>query len=260
MQHLDNTTSAPTPAARQWQARLAALASEEKAAVLRRFFKTGPGEYGEGDLFRGITVPQVREVSKLFSAAPLDAVDEMLGSPYHEDRLSALLTLVEQYRLARRDEERRRAIVDFYVARCHRADNWDLVDLSAPKILGLWLVDHPDPELLDRLSLSESLWEQRTAIVGTLALIRADRYADTLRLAERYLTHGHDLIHKATGWMLREVGKRDEATLIAFLDRHAPRMPRTALRYAIERLDAAVRRRYLAAKSATLVRKAHRVK
>lgn len=231
--------------AMQWKLRLAEMASEEKAAVLSRFFKTGKGEYGEGDIFIGVTVPKVREVSREFVGAPYDIVEEMLYSPVHEHRLGALLTLVEEFKKARRQPERRRAIVEFYLSHATQANNWDLVDLSAPKILGEWLAYNPDSALLDRLSMSPSLWQQRIAIVATLTLIRRGEFADTLRLAERYLTHRHQLMHKATGWMLREIGKKHERTLLDFLDRHATEMPRTALRYAIERLTPDMRRHYM---------------
>lgn len=234
----------------KWKTRLAQEADEDKAKILSRFFKTAPGEYGEGDIFIGVTVPKVRAVAREFiQASPAD-IHNMLQSPVHEHRLSALLTLVEQYREARRDTPRRKTIVNFYLAHSTRANNWDLVDLSAPKILGEWLTVNHDPELLDRLSLSDNLWQQRIAIVATLTLIRHGLYSDTLRLARRYLTHPHPLMHKATGWMLREVGKRDLPTLLAFLDAHAHTMPRTALRYAIERLTPDQRRHYMSQKSA----------
>lgn len=234
----------------QWKTRLAQEADEDKAKILSRFFKTAPGEYGEGDIFIGVTVPKVRAVSREFiHAFPAD-IHAMLQSPVHEHRLSALLTLVEQYHKARHDISRRKTIVDFYLAHATRANNWDLVDLSAPKILGQWLADNPDPQLLDRLSLSENLWQQRIAIVATLTLIRHGMFSDTLRLAHRYMTHTHPLMHKATGWMLREVGKKDLPTLLTFLDAHAHVMPRTALRYAIERLAPDQRRHYMTRKSA----------
>lgn len=229
-----------------WREAFEILASPEKAAILSRFFKTGKGEYGEGDRFLGIPVPEVRAVSRRFAAAEFSVVRQMLMSPYHEHRLSALLVLVEKFARTLHSPTERKEVVKFYLDNATRANNWDLVDLSAPKILGEWMLDHPSPELLDRLSRSESLWEQRIAIVSTLTLIRASRFADTLRLAERYLTHSHPLMHKATGWMLREVGKRDMATLCEFLDAHTPRMPRTALRYAIERMDAEERKAYMA--------------
>ncbi len=235
----------------KWHSSLVDRADGEYALRLQRFFRTGPGEYGEGDRFLGLTVPVVRSVSKTFSDASFEDVRLMLSSPWHECRLSALLVLVEKFRKSRRSPAARRAIVEFYVRHADSADNWDLVDLSAPKILGEWLVGNPDADLLDGLSRSDSIWRQRIAIVSTWAIIRSGRYEETLRLAERYLGHPHDLIHKATGWMLREVGKRDLAVLKDFLDRHADKMPRTALRYAIEKLPEEERKRYLSVVPAT---------
>lgn len=231
---------------KNWREAFEILASSEKAAILSRFFKTGKGEYGEGDLFLGIPVPEVRAVSRRFAAAEFSDVQKMLMSPYHEHRLSALLVLVEKFARNRRSPTARKEVVDFYLVNATRANNWDLVDLSAPKILGEWMIENPSPALLDKLSESNSLWEQRIAIVSTLTLIRAMRFADTLRLAKRFLSHSHPLMHKATGWMLREVGKRDMTTLREFLDEHAARMPRTALRYAIEKMDAEERKAYMA--------------
>lgn len=228
----------------EWRASLDSLASEQKASHLMRFFKTGKGQYGEGDIFLGLTVPQNRAVSKKFADAPLADVREMLMSPYHEYRLSALLVLVEQYRRAR-TAERRKEIVDFYLTHAQRANNWDLVDLSCEYILGKWLLDHPDRPMLMRLAESDCLWEQRIAIVTTLELVRNGRYDDALFLAEFFITHPHDLIHKATGWVLREVGKRDIGVLRSFLDRHAAAMPRTALRYSIEKMEPDERRHYM---------------
>ncbi len=229
----------------KWRIALVEQADENAVRTLSRFFKTGPGEYGEGDCFLGLTVPKVRAVSKIFSDASMSDVGSMLSSRWHECRLSGFLVLVEKFRKARRQPEERRRIVELYLAHADSANNWDLVDLSAPKILGEWLVDNPDGELLDRLSRSESLWRQRIAIVSTWTIIRSGRYDETLRLAESFLDHSHDLIHKATGWMLREVGKRDADVLTGFLDRHAQDMPRTALRYAIEKLPPDRRRYYL---------------
>lgn len=229
-------------------AELEAVASEEKAKILSRFFKTGKGEYGEGDIFLGVTVPQVRAVACAHAALPYSETEELLMSPVHEHRLCGFLILVEQFRRARPDEDLRWEIKEYYLAHGHRANNWDLVDLSAPKILGEWLADNPDSKLLDKLSRSDNLWIQRIAIVCTLALIRRNRHDDTLRLAQRFLEHTHPLIHKATGWMLREVGKRDESALIDFLDRHYTMMPRTALRYAIERLTPEQKAHYMAKK------------
>lgn len=171
----------------------------------------------------------------------------MLRHKIHEFRLSGFLALVMKYKKCKSTEQRQ-AIVDFYVSHGTNANNWDLVDLSAPYILGAHMLEHPDRALLDNLSTCDNLWLQRIAIVSTLMLIRHGRYDDTMRLAERYLTHPHPLIHKATGWMLREAGKRDITVLLRFLDTHAHVMPRTALRYAIEKLPPETRRNYMAMK------------
>ena len=229
-----------------WQEMLRAEIVPGKREVLQRFFKTGPGEYGEGDIFLGITVPSVRKVSRLMSEVPFESIAEMLASGIHEHRLSALLVLVEQFRRARRNPETRRAIVDFYLAHTSAVNNWDLVDLSAPKILGEFVSSTAEVSLLHRLSNSTDLWEQRIAIVATWTLLRDGKPRPTLEISTRYLTHTHDLIHKATGWMLREMGKRvDQRLLTDFLDINAPKMPRTMLRYAIEKLPAPLRHHYL---------------
>ena len=230
-------------------------ASGEKACVSRRFFKTGPGQYGEGDKFLGVTVPQQRGVARAWwlgagqvdCLALLGMVNQMLGSEFHEVRLTGLLILVEGYR--RGGQEERQMIFDFYLERLHRVNNWDLVDLSAPNIVGEHLLER-DASVLYDLARSGHLWSRRVSVVATLAFIRQRRHEDTLNLARLLLLERgerHDLMHKAVGWMLREVGKRDEAVLRKFLDEHASRMPRTALRYAIERFDAPTRKAYMAA-------------
>lgn len=231
----------------QWKQNLNEVAREEKVSVLSHFFKTGKGEYGEGDIFIGITVHDNRKVARRYHDAPAGAVTEMLYSPIHEYRLSALLALVESFKKSKRNEERQREIVDLYLANLTRANNWDLIDLSAPYILGEWLFSHPgELEIIHRLSDSENLWEQRAAIVATMTLIRHGIYDPTFAISEKYLSHPHPLIHKATGWMLREAGKYGCADgLAAFLDRHAAAMPRTMLRYAIERLSPEQRKYYM---------------
>lgn len=221
----------------------------EQALHLMRFFKTGEGEYGEGDAFLGVKVPVTREiVGKFKRVATLDDVERLTRSPWHEVRLSGFLLAVEIYRRVRRSEEERRHLVDFYLSILDRGNNWDLVDLVAPKILGDWLLDNPDERvILDELAAhDDSLWHQRVSIVSTWTLIRDGEFEEALRLSEKFLSHRHDLIHKATGWMLREVGKRNGLPdLLAFLDAHAPRMPRTMLRYAIEKLPEQTRQHYL---------------
>lgn len=215
---------------------LLALGSPERATHSSYFFKTGEGQYGEGDRFIGCTVPETRKVASLYRATPLSELEKLLADPLHECRLCALVILADQFRKA--DEATRGEMVDFYLSHTERVNNWDLVDLSCYHIVGEWLKDKEDRSLLYRLAESELLWDQRIAMVSTLAFIRNNDFGDTLRLSELFLTHRHDLMHKATGWMLREVGKRDEQALTGFLDRFHRVMPRTMLRYAIERLTA----------------------
>ena len=225
-----------------WQQRLKASARPEKIAILSSFFKCGKGEYGEGDLFLGINVPDNRAISAKYYALPLDQIAEMLHSPYHEFRLAALLALVRRYERCRDD---RQAIVDFYLQNTAYINNWDLVDLSCPKIIGDYVLREQCPELLERLSQSTSMWEKRIAIVSSLTLIRAGLFEPTITIAESLLNHPHDLIHKATGWMLREIGKKNIDVLRSFLDKFTPQMPRTALRYAIEKMDSVERTHYM---------------
>lgn len=219
-----------------------------KAAFFPSFFKTGTGQYGEGDVFLGVTVPKQRAIAKTFREAPLGTVEQMLADPVHEMRLTALLILVQQF--AKADADGKKAIVDFYLRHLDGVNNWDLVDGSAPSILGEWLRTKKDRSVLYRLARSGKLWRERVAMVATWALIRAGEFEDTIRIAEILLHHRHDLIHKAVGWMLREAGKKDEAVLRAFLEKHAATMPRTALRYAIERLPAASKKDYMSRKAA----------
>jgi len=239
---------------------LRGMENEKQREVLMRFFKTGKGEYGEGDLFLGLKVPQTRAVVKEARCdVPLEEIGRLLHSQWHEVRLAGLLLLVEEMKAAtpRRREpptakaERRTEIKDFFLSHARQANNWDLVDLSCQYILGTWLLhpladgSMPSSAILDRLAGSDNLWEQRIAIVSTLALIRAGRFDETIRIATKLLTHPHDLIHKAVGWMLREMGKRDIGCLRAYLEKNYRAMPRTALRYAIEKMDAAERSYWL---------------
>jgi 3-methyladenine DNA glycosylase AlkD len=222
--------------------RLSSLASQEKAAQLMRYFKTGPGQYGEGDRFLGVMVPQTRRVAREFRELPLPEVLELLRSPWHEERLCALLLLV--HRVERGDADAREEIFHAYLRSTAHINNWDLVDLSAPRIVGAFLRDRSRAPLY-RLARSKRLWERRIAILATAHFIARSDFADALALSERLLEDEHDLMHKAVGWMLREVGKRDVSVLEAFLEAHQTRMPRTALRYAIERFPEAKRRRVL---------------
>lgn len=218
---------------------LRSLSDEEKKTVFPRFFKTGKGEYGEGDKFIGVTVPNVRIVAKKYIDTPLTVVETLLESEWHECRLCALLMLVQKYKHSK-DE-----VVAFYLDHTKGINNWDLVDLSAPYILGDYLTDKTDRSVLYILSDSSILWEQRIAVVSTLMLIRHNQFDDTIRLAEKFLTAKHDLMQKAVGWMLREVGKRDEHLLVEFLESHRTRMPRTMLRYAIEKFPEERRRHFM---------------
>lgn len=222
---------------------LKSMADPDKAAILQRFFKTGLGQYGEGDIFIGVMVPQSRKVAKKFSQLQLVEVKMLLYSSIHEERLVALLILVWRYSSALSSREEKEEIVKFYLDNIKQVNNWDLVDLSAPNILGAHLIDR-DRMLLYRLARSENVWERRIAIVATYHFIRNGDFSDTLKIAEMLLQDRHDLIHKAAGWMLREVGKRDVASEEAFLEKHRSVMPRTMLRYAIERLPESKRRRY----------------
>ena len=223
-----------------WQNELRNAADSNKIKIFMSFFKTGKGEYGEGDKFIGLPVPKNRNIAKKYYQLDFELIDQMLQHEIHEFRLSGFLALVEKFK-KKKDSKSQKCIVDFYVTRGTRANNWDLVDLSAPYILGTYLLSHPNSELLDELSFSDNLWLQRIAIVSTLTLVRKNKFDETLRLAKRYLSHPHPLIHKATGWLLREIGKKDEVVLLDFLDKYATNMPRTSLRYAIERLSPQLR-------------------
>ena len=231
---------------RDIRAALKAEADPAKAAFFPSFFKTGKGQYGEGDVFLGVTVPKQRAIAKKFRGAPLGTIEEMLADPVHEMRLTALLILVSKFQKGSADEKK--AIVDFYLRHLDGVNNWDLVDGSAPYILGAWLVAKKDRSVLYRLARSGKLWRERVAMVATYGLIKEGDFEDVERVATILLRHRHDLIHKAVGWMLREMGKKDEARLRAFLEKHAATMPPTALRYAIERLPAASKKDYMSRK------------
>lgn len=212
---------------------------EEKKIVLPRFFKTGKGEYGEGDKFLGVSVPDTRKVAKEYTGASWDVIEALLESEWHECRLCALLILVEKFR---KEPEH---TVRFYLSHTKGINNWDLVDLSAPYILGYCLMQKEDRSILYLLATSDNIWEQRIAIVATLALIRDNQFDDTMKLAAMFIDTRYDLIQKAVGWMLREVGKRDELILTDFLDEHCQKMPRTMLRYSIEKFSPARRAHYM---------------
>lgn len=220
-----------------------AAADPAKAALLARFFKTGKGEYAEGDRFLGLTVPATRAIVKKHRALPLSDIRALLRSPWHEHRLAALLLLEEQFR--RGNPELREKICGLYLANTRFINNWDLVDLSAPRIVGAWLKDK-DRSPLYRLAKSRLLWERRIAMLSCFAFICDGDPADALKIARLLLADSHDLMHKAVGWMLRETGKRcSEKILLDFLKANYPRLPRTTLRYAIERFPEIKRKKFL---------------
>ncbi len=218
---------------------LRAMSDEEKKEVLPRFFKTGKGEYGEGDKFLGVIVPNIRKVAKRYKEISYEIIEALLESEWHECRLCALLILKEKYRKSPEDA------VCFYLAHTEGINNWDLVDLSAPYILGDYLVERSDRKMLYVLAKSPVMWEQRIAVVSTLMLIRHGLFDDTIRLAEILMDTKHDLMQKSIGWMLREVGKRNKELLMEFLENHKTEMPRTMLRYAIEKFSEPERKLFL---------------
>ena len=230
--------------ARTAQQRLRSLADPAVAAVSARFFKTGPGEYGEGDVFLGVRVPVIRKVAKEFNGLPISEAESLLHSEFHEERLLALVIMVSHFEKG--DDATRKRVYDLYLSNARYINNWDLVDLSAPQIVGGYQ-EGKSRRPLHRLAKSANLWERRIAILATFHFIRRGDFADTLKVAEMLLKDKEDLIHKAVGWMLREIGKRDVATLEAFLGKHCQVMPRTMLRYAIERFSDEKRREYLQA-------------
>lgn len=213
-----------------------------KREYLPNFFKTGKGQYGEGDKFLGVVVPNTRLVAKLHKDEPFEVMAELLQSEWHECRLCALLMLVERFK--KTDEKGRKAIYDFYLSQTARINNWDLVDLSAPGIVGEYLKDKARKELY-RLADSGLLWDQRIAVVSTYTLIKNNDFIDILALSEKLLYHKHDLMQKAVGWMLREMGKRDKGLLVQFLEKHCKVMPRTMLRYAIEKFPEEERKEFM---------------
>lgn len=243
--------------------------NSSKAKILQRFFKTGKGEYGDGDVFLGITVPEQRKIVKEFKTLNIQDIQELLDSTIHEKRLIGLLILIEQYKIARKEnnEKIRKEFFEFYLknAKESKINNWDLVDLSAPNIVGDYLLNK-EPDVLYRLSKSDNLWEKRIAIISTFAFIRNNEFNHTLKISEFLLSDPHDLIHKAVGWMLREIGKRNINVLEDFLIKNYrepegfsfqsnvkdksnislyKKMPRTMLRYAIEKFPEEKRSMYL---------------
>ena len=222
---------------------ITAKADASQVEGLSRFFKTGPGQYGEGDKFLGIKVPVTREIVKAcWRETSLQDLEECIASEYHEVRLAALLALVE---LFRHNKSKQKEYVDFYLAHTDRINNWDLVDLSCYPLLGVWLLDKDRQLLYDLARDGKTIWEQRIGIVSTMTFIRHGQLQDTFDIADILLHHPHDLIHKAVGWLLREAGKRDKEALVQYLDPRYQTMPRTMLRYAIEKFPEAERQQYL---------------
>jgi 3-methyladenine DNA glycosylase AlkD len=246
---------------KQFKKDLRKYADKERAKNLQWFFKTGKGQYGEGDVFLGLRVPEIRSVVKdSAKRLSLDDVQELLGSKYHEERLAAVLVLVEKYQKgdftpkgvppaqmasAKADEVGKKMIYDFYLANGKGINNWDLVDLSAPRIVGGYLLHKKDRKILYKLMKSKNLWEKRIAIIATAMFIRDGQFEDTLKISKMLLSDKHDLIHKAVGWMLREVGKKDRKLLEKFLKENYSNLPRTTLRYAIERFEEVERKKWL---------------
>ena len=218
------------------------LQNPKQAKLLARFFRTAKGEYGEGDKFLGVMVPQQRQVAGGFPDLSLDELEKLLGSPIHEHRFTALVILMEQYKKAMVKEKGE--IVRFYLSNTKNINNWDLVDVSAPKIIGDYLLGK-DRSVLYKLARSKNLWEKRIAILTTAAFIKEGQFKETLEIAKILIKDSHDLIHKAVGWMLREVGKRDQRAEEKFLKKHYKKMPRVMLRYAIEKFSRSKRDFYL---------------
>lgn len=228
-----------------------ALRDDSQVAGLSRFFKTGPGQYGEGDQFLGIKVPRNREVvNRVWKDCSFVDLEECIASPYHEIRLAALLVLVRMFKHAKRDASLQQRCVDFYLSHTLYINNWDLVDLSCYEILGNWLLDKDRGLLYDLARSGKTMWEQRIAIVSCMTFVRRNQFDDCLAIADILMIHPADLIHKAVGWLLREVGKHDQQTLTAYLVPRYRTMPRTTLRYAIEKFPPEERLAYLKGKIA----------
>jgi len=221
---------------------LQSISDEHRAEIGARFFKTGPGEYGEGDLFLGVTVPQTRKIAAKFRDLSFYEIEQLITNAFHEVRLTALHILVDKYK--RGDDATKKQVFDFYGHHLDYINSWDLVDTSAPYIVGPHLFKL-DRSWLYELAASNELWRQRVSIISTFYFIRQEDYDDTLKISEMLLNHPHDLIHKAVGWMLREVGNRDIEVEEEFLTQHYANMPRTILRYAIEKFPEKLRQDYL---------------
>lgn len=238
-------TGARELSARAFLTQLEALQSDDELRKIQRYFKSGKGQYGEGDRFIGVRMGQLFNLAKQFVAMPTVELEALLDSDIHEARAGALSIMARQYALKSTTDERRGELYRLYLRRHDRINNWDLVDLAAWHVVGPWLVGKPHAPLL-KLARSTNMWERRTAILATFAFIKRGEFDDTLAITELLLEDPEDLIHKATGGMLRAVGAKDRAALTAFLDHHAARMPRTMLSYAIEHFAPAEKARYRA--------------
>ncbi len=234
----------------QLQSELQKLSNPQRAKSLQRFFKTGKGEYGEGDQFVGLTLPQIREVTKKYAGLKLPEIRELLHSKIHEHRALALIILKNKYRKA--DTKNKAIIYKCYLQNSRHINNWDLVDMSAPNIVGDFLINK-SRQILDQLAKSNLLWDRRIAVLATFTFIKNNDFADSLRIAQILLNDKEDLMHKAVGWMLREIGKKDQKVLEKFLKQQAPNMPRTMLRYALEKLPEEKRQFYLKARKAQAI-------
>jgi 3-methyladenine DNA glycosylase AlkD len=214
----------------------------DKAKIFLRFFKTGPGQYGEGDKFLGLTMPEQRAIAKKYIDISLNESEKLIQSPYHEHRMTGLIILTYKYLKA--DEKLKKEIYELYINNYNQINNWDLVDVTAPNIVGSYLLDKNKKILYD-FATSNHLWKKRISIISTFTFIKNNQFKDTIKISEILLKDNHDLIHKAVGWMLREMGKRDEKELLNFLDKYHKTMPRTMLRYSLEKLTDEQRKYYM---------------
>lgn len=226
----------------QLKGELQKQANPEQAKILKRFFKTGKGQYGEGDVFLGIKVPIQRAIAKKYTKISLEQLQELLNTDIHEYRFTSLVILINKYNNS--DEQGKKEIYEFYIQNIKNINNWDLVDISCPNIIGDYLLEK-DKTILYALAKSAHLWTKRIAIISTLKFIKNNQFEDTLNIAEILLKDKHDLLHKAVGWMLREVGKKNQKAEEAFLDRYYKQMPRTMLRYSIERFSEEKKKDYM---------------
>ena len=232
-----------------WKLQLQSAANKDKARILSSLFKTGKGEYGEGDIFIGVTVPANRAISRNYHSLPMEQIRTMLHDPIHEFRLAGLLALVEAYKRTKKNPTQRLEILNFYLDNMACCNNWDLVDLSSQYIIGEHMLSADDDRIVRQLADNDNMWIKRIAIVSTLPLVRNGRFNAALYISEKFIDSTTDLLHKATGWVLREIGKKDKRQLCDFLDSHAAAMPRTMLRYAIEKFTPEERKHYMSSRT-----------